>query len=262
MSRNLLLLLSCLSMAQLGHALPPPDSPWRDIASMRFSGDDGARLADASSTPGDKLAAATIALGTQPKTRANLERARTLLEAVIAPDLASAEALEARYLLARLRQVHAFEPDPLGAARDFLALYAAAPTSRPGQLALVRAVPIHVLLAVAPAERAETLVGLEALASTLPDADLRRGLHFALAETAQRCGEGDMAYRQYQLAEKIGLLNRTVQADVLLRIATLALERSEPDVAAAYYREFLRRFPTERRAYEVGQHLLPLGEAP
>ncbi len=120
-------------------------------------------------------------LNVQPRTAANVERARELLEIIAHQQDADEVAQAARLFLARVDQMHRAAPDEAGAVKRLPALHDAHPDTQWGQMAVLLAAPSMLYASRDPAVRAAALEELETRAARITMDAVRRPLHLTLA---------------------------------------------------------------------------------
>ena len=268
----LLLWLAADGRAAAPSPAPAPSYPWQEgiwrQASELLVDDALARLPPdrAAGSDAERRALAytrgVLLLNTQPKLQGNIDQARTLLESVRKVRADDDTGLGALYYLARIAQFHTDPHDPAKAAALYAELIARSPDHPLAQEAVARLAALQLFENVSPDELRARLARFEAAAAGLHAPSARRDLHFVLASallnaTDDRAG----ALRHLLAAEEAGIARTQLAGDTMVRIAVLARELGQRDVAIAHYRKFLAAFERDGRAYMLGEQLKEL-EAP
>jgi hypothetical protein len=186
----------------------------------------------------------------QPRTAANLEAARGVLESVLVratPDDTD-QSILARYLLARLDHEHV-SPPRLEAART---RYEELVRDHPGHpLADHAAVHLALLrtLQLPPADSTEAVTLVERLLAGVTAPSARRELHHLLAHLHWH-GRRDAAAAlpHYQAGRAIGFEAPYRNGEVDLTIAGLATETGRDDLTAQHFLAFAQAYPRDGRA--------------
>ena len=207
-----------------------------------------------------QLGLAVTLINCQPLTQGNVDRAAGILESLRSADDDDQTGIAAAYYLARVEQVHRFQPDPARALTLYDELAARHPSHRLGQMALVKAGMIR-LFQVRPIEEQLRLFDrIAAGGKALTDPDARRDFHLMLADAATMMQLSDERALEHLIeADRAGLAKRKTAGDVWVRIGELARKLHRTDLAATYYRRFAEEFPRDERTLLVRQRL---GELP
>jgi hypothetical protein len=206
-------------------------------------------------SPAVQLGHAVSLLFRQPRTRANLSSAETTLQE-LARSADLRWGLLARYYLARFDHVHAFEPDLERAEARYGELWREFPGTELGQRAFLHAAILAQHQPAGPEDKRRQLEALDRAATGLTEPSLRRIYHFHAGEAWQRwLGEPSRAYDHYRSASEGGLTRLDDQANLLVRLAELAVALDEPAEARRWHEEFLREFPRDPRAHLLRQRL-------
>ena len=266
MLRRLLRLALCLALtANAANARPEPsdaelsDEAWRTLRERRFGESVPAFDAALARLPESEALAfgsAVALLTRQPRSRQNIARADAwLAELATRPDELG---LQARYLRARVAELHLFEPDPALAARRYEELVALAPEHPLAQAAVPKLVRQRIyqlghdpLIALADAESwAEVL--------TAPDA--RRDFHQVMARSHLFFKSSpETALRHLLATREAGQHIPAGAASTLASIGELARELGQTATARAAYRAFLENHPRDQRVHMIRQRLAELG---
>lgn len=201
--------------------------------------------------PAVRLGHALTLLFRQPRTRGNLDAAEATLTALA--DRADVRwAVLARYYLARIDHVHAFEPDLARAEVRYLALWRDHPDHEFGQRAFVHAALLALHDPDPPGGKRAQLLALDAAAAGLTEPGLRRIYHFHAGEAWQRwLGDDTRAFAHYRILAEAGLARLDDHANLLVRLGELATRLGHPADARRWHEEFLREFPRDPRAHLV-----------
>ncbi len=252
-----------------GWALTPPgltaaevEEPWREIALHRFK---EARVAFVETAPGSResmLGEAVALLNLQPRTEQNIRQAAVQLEAVAAADGRDDLGLTARYVRARIDQLHLAQSQPDQAVEQYRALLRDAPARHP--LAAQAAVKLALLTLYHPTDPrrpAERLAELEQMTETVAQGAARRDLHLLLGRGYLFFDlEPARALFHLEAAWAARVVNRANRADTLLAIAQLSGKHGDPARTMEAYTQFLTENPHDDRAYGVRRWLA--GERP
>ncbi|AHF89654.1 hypothetical protein OPIT5_04805 [Opitutaceae bacterium TAV5] len=224
-----------------------------------FGAATGALPAGSEVPPALAIGRAVALLNTQPRTRDNVARADQLLEGLAAaPD---ATAPFARYLRARIAEVHLFEPDLKLAAARYQALVDDAPSHPAAQAAVPRLVALRIYrLGDDPAR---VLAGLEAREPALTDPAALRDYHLVMARSYLFFRiSPDLALAHLLRADEAGMIVPANSASVLASIAELAREQGRTDTARAACERFLEKHRRDQRVYMIRRQLAELDGAP
>lgn len=234
---------------------------WQEVSQYAF---DGSHQVFARTEGREaRLGEAVTLLNLQPRTSRNIDRAALLLDA-IANEVPNDElGISARYLRARLEEMHRPEVQPAEAARRYGELIRTGGTHALAQqaavrLSLLRLYPLDE--ASTPAERVETA---EALGAGLADPAAIRD-HALLV--GQACLYYDLplwrAQKHLERALAAGVLNPTNRADLLVTLGEIARELGDAPRAERAYRAYLQENPRGDRSSAVRRRLTELTAAP
>jgi len=230
------------------------NSPWQDLREWRFS--EAARaFARAPNEPASRLGHAVALLNVQPRTVEGLERAERELVALAEVDSVDVElSVAARYLLARIAEVHAIKPDPRRAVELYGALFAAHPQHPLAQSAVAKLATLR--LYRLGSEPLSTLAALEALGQQLTDVGARRDFHLVMGRSYLFFG-GDQhrALEHLEAALAAGVATPTMRADLLVQIGALARDLNQSTTARRVWNEFLKTSLRDPREDLVRRHL-------
>jgi hypothetical protein len=211
-------------------------------------------LADASadeSRPSTRFERAVALLGAPAVSAEDNRHAKAELAAIIADDGSSADALAARYLLGRLRQLEDNETDP----PEFQVLRSQHQGHPLAQLAALK-VLLRRLYSEGPESPADRLRHGEDLGSLITFPALRSDFHLAMGEAYIFHGDQrEPALRHLRAAAALGIPSAATRANVLVQIGELARLTGAKAVAAASYRAFIAEFPRDLRQQIVRDRL-------
>lgn len=258
---------ACLAALALTHGLrgsPQEHTPdgWELLQLLRFT---EARLAFAEETGEDSwrtFGRALSLLNAPPKTRARLAEARRLFERVAAtPD--QDLHIAARYYLARIDQVHAYEPDWPAARRQFSELLADFPDHALAQLGAAKIALLDLYDPTLPDPLEERFNRLTEMGRALTDPAARRDFHYVMGCAAIYHDLPDRLALDHLIASRdAGLTNDVNRANVFIRIAETARALGEIEIARDHYQRFLQVAHRDRRARLARERLMELGENP
>ena len=203
-----------------------------------------------------KLGRAVALLNRQPRTRDNVAQADA--QFVMLAREAGDIGLSARYLRARVAEVHLFEPDLKIAAARYEALIADAPHSALAQFAVAKLVRLRVYQL--DRDPLAELASAEAWAGKLSDAPARRDYHQIMGRSYLFFKVSpERALAHLEAARAAGLLIPAQRASAAIATGELARELGRTDVARAAYEDFLRDHKRDQRVYMVTRRLEELG---
>ena len=255
-----LLLLAGLAPARAGELASAPADPWDQTALGLFKDAHHAFAQRPADDREARFGAAVTLINLQPKTDANLDRAESLLHALVADDPPDDLSVAARYYLARIPHVHRTRPDTaraLAAYREIIALGSPHPLAQ-------RAVVLAGLLSLheprlGAEERAARHARVAADAASLDAPSARRDLHLILADVALRHDLGDETVLHHLLAaDTAGIARAVTRRDTWLRTAEIARRSGRTEIAVLYYRRFLDQFQSDPRRLAVEERLAAL----
>jgi len=196
-------------------------------------------------------------LNVQPRTSANIDRAAELYRDVVKGDPDDEIGVASAYFLIRIEQFHRGPtPDLERIAGDFLALHAAHPERYFSQLALLKHVTLRLWSGTTTAEKQSEFSRLESYAKDFTRPELAVIYHFLLSDGyLVRLSDPVAALRHQRARDGRLMVKEDTSADLTLKTAELSREIGDLAEATAHYRDFLRRFPTNARAWLVRQRL-------
>lgn len=186
------------------------------------------------------LGEAVTLLNLQPRLPGNLQRARRLGEELVNSGPEDDWMLQARYLLGRAAELHTDPPDYATAADHYTWLFSRRPETEIAQVAQVRFAILQLQTPAPAAERRARYTGLRAQEAAFTHAHALRDFHLVLAEACfvYELGRAE-ALHHCRAALAAGIEQPIRRATVILRIAELARELGEHELAREHYRRFL-----------------------
>jgi|GEM_PF-2926656 len=196
-------------------------------------------------------------LNVQPRTPANIDRAAELYRGVVKGDPDDEIGVAGAYFLIRIEQFHRGPtPDLERIAAEFLALHTGHPKRYFGQFALLKHVTLRLWAGTTTAQRQGEFSRLETYAKDFTRSELAVIYHFLMSDGYLIQLSDPVAALRHQRARDGRLMvKEDTSADLILKTAELSRETGDLAETAAHYREFLRRFPTNARAWLVRQRL-------
>ncbi len=262
--RTALVAFLCLLGAGTSRGAEELAQAWRWVAEQRYAearavfepavsaGGAGAREA--------RLGLAVALLGVQPKTQGNVNRAREVLGPLASSQPADAWALQGRYFLGRIAELHEREPNVVLARRIYRGLFEEHPQAPIAQAAAVKYVLLALNAVEPPEAKQATLARMESLSGLFAEAFARRDYHVVMAygylrHAPERLGD---ARRHALAAEAAGFTDAERRRSNLLRIAELSRALDDPATARSYYEQFLAGAARDTRALLVRERLAAL----
>jgi tetratricopeptide (TPR) repeat protein len=194
-------------------------------------------------------------LDRQPVTSGQVEEARQLFTA-LADSGTDDPAQGARFFLGRIAQHHLAQPDEAEAARQFRQLIAAHEASVWAQSALGRLALLEIYALNLAAPPSERLANAEKLLAHARTPAAQSDVHYAIADAIFFNRLPVTGALPHLLAvEKLGWIDWTARADVLVQIAELSRLAGDRKQAARFYRTFLEENPRDLRHYIVTERL-------
>jgi hypothetical protein len=230
-------------------------TPWDDLrgglfneAHHTFSKE--AEAAGKADQRGLRFGEAVALLNIQPRTQSNIDKAYALLEDVRTAAPGDDLGIESRYLQGRIEQVQRSTPDPVKAEAIFSELVQQHPAHPIGQRARVKLAVLRLYAKTDAAERRRRYDDFTSGAGELSDPGAKVQMHLLLADVAQRFKYGNEEELAHMLAaDQVGVIKRSLQVQVLVRVGDLARLTGKNAMARTYYTRFLEQFPrTDRRS--------------
>ena len=193
---------------------------------------------------------AIVLLNEQPQSAAKLDQARQLFSAV-ADDASLPADLRAAslYFHGRLEQSHARPVNPQAADALYARALAEFPTTAYAERAFVMQAVIRQYEALPVAEKRARLLALDAEAEVRLQTPLAQRLYHLSAGLAwsRLLQDDDRAYAHYLRVHELKLQNDYENSNLLVRLAELSRRRGDTTAALKFFREFIARFPADRR---------------
>jgi tetratricopeptide (TPR) repeat protein len=191
-------------------------------------------------------------LNQQPKTQSNIAESKEILTPLAKGD--DEEGCVAKYLLARIADLHEEPSDPRLAIRLYDELIGARPEHQLAQKAVVKRLMLS--LYQGTSDPRYLLEQAEKWSSRLTDAGALRDYHLVMGRSLSFF-EGDMsrARSHFEAAAAIGLNDPINRANVLVTIAELFREAGQPELARPYYEKFLADYSRDQRQRIVQERL-------
>ena len=210
-----------------------------------------------------RLGEAVSLLNLQPRTARNIDRAAVLLDEVAGVDPGDELGISARYLRARIEEVHRPEAQPAEAARRYLELIRTGGAHPFAQQATVRLSLLKLYPLAEAATPSERVAAAEALGIGLTDPA-------AIRDHALLVGQACLYYqrplgqaqRHLERALAAGVLNPSIRADLLVTLGEVARELGDAPRSARAYRAYLRENPQGDRTSAVKRRLTELPASP
>lgn len=249
--------------ASLGAASPPEAKDlWGNVAGGKLPEANAAFTAPDSTLPEREknYGEAVTLLNLQPRSSSRIQKAVTLLEAIIAgPE--DSMTVPARYLRARIDQLHLTPVDVPSALKRYDELFASHPDHPVAQVGATTAAMVRIYTAKED-PLGDPFAAAEEIAVRLTDPAARAGMHLMLANAAVRLGKRDLsrALKHYEAANATGIHSPRTRSSVLASIGGLSEELGRRDRAIAAYEEFLANFERDDRAHTIRERLTALKE--
>lgn len=255
------LLVALCTRTDAAPATDPGAEAWRALRERRHAEAGPAFEAALEQGPASsvlELGRAVALLNRQPRLRENVAAADRLLAGLAREP--GEVGLQARYLRARLAEVHLFEPDLPLAARRYADLIADAPAHPFAQAAVPKLVRLRVYLL--GDDPVAALAAAESWAPALTEPSARRDYHLVMARSHLFFKtDPERALEHLIAARAAGQLIPAQAAATLVGIAELARELGRVELARDAYGEFLRTHRRDHRVYMIRQRLAELDPA-
>ncbi|MEZ5275795.1 MAG: tetratricopeptide repeat protein [Opitutaceae bacterium] len=202
-------------------------------------------------------------LNLQPRTEANVSRARSILDGLQKDEAADEIGILSRYYLGRIAQIHNLTPDPEAAIRIFRNLLDDHPDHLFGQFAGVKWALVYLGTAPTPEIRLTRLTEIEGIVPLITLPGPAKDLHLFLADGSERyAGDLEQSLRHLIAAGDLGISKRNLRGDVFVRIGEIALALGQTEIALDYFQRFLAEFPRDLRTYTITRKVRELEAAP
>lgn len=232
---------------------------WTLIRALRFADAYQTFKEGESSDLREVFGEAIALLNAPPKTRPRLAEAQRLLEMVAKSPDPELQVL-ARYYLARIAQVHAYEPDWPTARRLFASLLADFPQHSLAQLGAAKLALLDMYDAEPTEPVAERFARLAELGKGLTDPAAKRDFHYVMGCAAIYHKLPDELALAHLIASRDAVLTNDVnRANVFIRIGETAHAMGLTDLARDHFTRFLAVAPLDVRARHVRDRLTELG---
>lgn len=258
----------CLFFGLLIEGVCAEENPWDKIASGLFNEADVVfeKIATKSTGETARLALygkAVALLNIQPRTQGNIEKSQQIFEAICQAAPADDLGLAARFMQARVVQIHLLPANKERAEQIYAELSAGPPSHPITQRAKVKLTLLRIYATgIDETERRNRFVEGEERATELFELGPRAQMHLLLAETAQRLSYGIETELKHLLsAESSGIVKLRLRADVLVRIGDLARMLGREEMARSHYEVFLKEYPRTDRRTTVEGYLKMLDHA-
>lgn len=209
------------------------------------------------------LGEAVTLLNLQPRTARNIDRAALLLDEVASTVPGDELGISARYLRARIEEVHRPEAQPAEAARRYLELIRTGGAHPLAQQAAVRLSLLKLYPLAETTAPPDRVAAAEALGVGLTDPA-------AIRDHALLVGQACLYYqlplgqaqRHLERALAAGILNPSNRADLLVTLGEIARELGDSHRAERAYRAYLQENPQGDRTSAVKRRLTELPVSP
>jgi len=199
---------------------------------------------------------AVAALNKQPRSEHTVTEADRLFERVRAVDPDDNLGVASAYYLARIVQIHSFQPDEEAAAKLFRELSLKYPQHYFGQLAFLNYATITLYTQPDLAAIGEALYRIEEEGRFLSIPDISRNYFRLMGETHVYYGVSKRKGEDFFVAAmEVGFVRPALRAKMLLRLAELARSRGDFPVAKQYYEQILVEFTRSRYLYITQKRL-------
>jgi len=208
------------------------------------------RHRDGRASAEDRFNLAIVLLNEQPQSAAKLDQARQLM-AALADDVSLPADLRAAslYFQGRLEQCHARPVNPAAADGLYARVLADFPDSAYAERAFVMQAVIRQYEPLSVAEKRARLLALDAAAEARLRTPLTQRLYHLSAGLAwsRLLQDDDRAYAHYLRVHELKLQNDYENSNLLVRLGELSRRRGDKAAALKFFREFITRFPADRR---------------
>jgi hypothetical protein len=239
----LLFLLGCLGGFTVARAA---EDPWALGLGYAFNDAEHAFQA-APNSRANAVGHAAALLNLQPRSGAAITGAARILSAIARENAHDDAGITARYLLARMADLHETSRDPVLAARLYRELVVEDVAHPLAQAAAVK-LALLLLYDAAQPDLAARFAAAEALLPSVTLPGPRSDLLLVLGRSALHWRRPPRdALRWFAEARRVGFSLRQAQADTLVTLADLALEAGDTALGRDCFTEFVREFPRDNR---------------
>jgi tetratricopeptide (TPR) repeat protein len=205
---------------------------------------------------------AVTLLNRQPKTETNVEKSRELFTKLVQDNPSDSIAIQSRFYLARIEQVHQRNVNPEKAAQIFEDLYRDHPEHLFSQLGVVRLALIRLYSDESEEAKKSHVDRFAALIPKMTEPGPRRELARVVGDyLLMAVNDPESALPFLIAADEIGFYQNVTKLDMIVRIAQSAQEIGRNDIAIKYYQKFLDTTQRDKRAYYVRELLQELQSA-
>ena len=248
-------LLPLLALAFAGpvfcatEAAPAALDSYRAAVAMDFPRA-AAEVREAPPWPEARFNLALVLLNEQPQSLGKIDQARQLLgelaaDASLPADLRAASL----YYQGRLEQSHARPVNPAAAARLYAQVFEEHSQTTYAERAFAMYAVIRQYEPLPVAEKRRLLEQLDAQARTRLHSPLAQRIYHLSAGLAwsRLIQDDNQAYAHYLRVHALHLQNDYESSNLLVRLAELSRRRGDVPAALKFFREFVARFPADRR---------------
>jgi tetratricopeptide (TPR) repeat protein len=245
---------------------PPPTGPqqaWQEASSYLFN-ESNRLFNEEAEKKGPNLREASFGqavtlVSIQPKTTANVEKAASLCEQIIAQNPNDDLGLNAKFFLIRIEQFHRQPANPTRAEQLIRELLRDHPTHVTSQLAASRLIFLRLYQPIPKKERLHRLPELIALLPKITELKARQNYQMVLGNACLQYDlDDEQALASLIEAEAMFIPTMQVRANTVMQIGHLAQRLGRHDVAIKYYQKFTEEFPRDNRFYLVQERLTGL----
>lgn len=219
----------------------------------------------ANPSPETRFNLALVLLNEQPQSVGKLEQARRLLAELAADTSLPADLRAASlYFQGRLEQTHARPANPAAAARLYVQVFEEHGATLYAERAFAMYAVIRQYEPMPVAGKRRLLEQLDAQALTRLRSPLAQRLYHLSAGLAwSRLVQDDAkAYDHYLRVHELHLENDYESSNLLVRLAELSRRRGDAATALKFFREFVTRFPADRRTSLAREWIAELERKP
>jgi len=227
------------------------ESAWSEMAQYRFK--EARAHFSALGTREGRLGEAVALLNLQPRTESNVQQAAALLTQIMADGDRDETGLTARYMLARISQMHGATDQEIDAAQRYRELLADSPDNHPlAAQSVIKLAMLTLYSTALPREPSQRLELAAALQGRVKRPEALRDFHLLIGRAFlfyQISPEKALAH--FEAAWEAGVQNFSNRSDVLVAIAELARKCGRLERARSAYEQFLIEFPRDDRGHAI-----------
>lgn len=192
------------------------------------------------------------------------QEALAIFRELVAENAGDDFGIASAYYLIRLREDLSDSPQTVQATADsYVRLHQQHPKHLFGQLALLKATTLQIWNCPTTSESRRVLQSLESYAASFTRPEFAVVYHFLMGDAYLTQMDDQASSLRHQRARNGRLmLKDDTSADLLIKSAELARETGATHEAAHFYREFLKRFPSNVRAWRVRALLADMESSP